>query len=134
MKSFDDAMVFVIGWAGAFDNRDKNRFLSYVPFDRVEELGFELKEGTTEDNWGVVKEWSEEQVLKDLKTDVFFAREKAEDQRGISAACMFATINMWCRLLENDLYQENYDDYGLSYFNRVIEHYGWDKDSETKSE
>lgn len=125
MKTFEEALVFVKAWDGAFDGRDKGRFASFVPFDRCGEAGLEPKEGTTAEQWGETKPWTEEEVLKQLKLDAEFGLEKAIDERGISSNCMFVTVNMWCHLLENGLEQDEYFGYGKILFERVLQHYGW---------
>ena len=67
MKSFDDALAFVKDWDGAFDGRDKGRFAAFVPLERCIEAGLEPKEDMTAEQWGEVKPWTEEEVLKQLK-------------------------------------------------------------------
>lgn len=129
MKSFDDALAFVKDWEGAFDGRDKSRFASFVPFERCSEAGLHPREGMTADQWCDVKPWTEEEVLKQLKDDAEFGLEKAEGERGISSDCMFNVVNMWCRLLENGLEQDDYYGYGRVLFERVLNHYGWDVSS-----
>lgn len=126
MKSFDDALEFVKNWNGAFDGRDKVRFLAFVPFDRCGEAGLEPKDGITAEQWGEIIPWDEEEVLNQLKDDAKYGLEKAEGERGLSANCMFGVVNMWCYLLENGLEQEDYYDYGRVLFERVLKHYGWD--------
>lgn len=125
MKSLDDAMAFVKTWEGAIDGRDKGRFADFVPFERVHEAGLELAEGMTKELWGNTIEWTQENVLKQLKEDVEFGLDKAYGQRGISAQCMFACVNMWCHLLENGLAEDHYDDYGVAFFEKVRDHYNW---------
>jgi hypothetical protein len=125
MKSFDDALAFVKDWNGAFDGRDKARFAAFVPFERCSEAGLEPQEGMTAEQWGEVKPWTEEEVLKQLKDDAEFGLGKADGERGISSNCMFEVVNMWCHLLENGLEQDDYYGYGRVLFERVLSHYGW---------
>ena len=125
MKNFDEALAFVKDWDGAFDGRDKGRFAKFVPFERCSEAGFEPREGMTAEQWGEVKPWTEEEVLKQLKDDAEFGLEKAEDERGISSGCMFDVVNMWCHLLENGLEQDDFYSYGRVLFEGVLSHYGW---------
>ncbi len=128
MKSFDEAIRIVTQWKGAIDGKDIVRivrFAAFVPTERLSEIGFTLVEGVTHES----KPWTHEEVLVQLKNDVEFGYEKAEGQRGISADCMFHVVNMWCHLLENGLAVGNdYDctDYHLSFFARVMVHYGWE--------
>lgn len=125
MKSFDDALAFVKQWDGAFDGRDKGRFAEFVPFDRCADAGIEPIDGMTAEAWGDVKPWTEEEVLKQLKADAEFGLDKAEGHRGLSSIAMFATVNMWCELLENGLSEGFYESYGKSLFEKVLSHYGW---------
>jgi len=125
MKSLTDAMAFVKTWEGAIDQRDKGRFAEFVPFERIAEAGLELADGTTKEGWGETTEWTEENVLKQLKEDVEFGLEKAYGQRGISVQCMFACVNMWCHLLENGLEEDSYENYGVAFFEKIRDHYNW---------
>lgn len=125
MKSLTDAMAFVKSWDGAIDNRDKGRFAEFVPFERIAEAGLEPVDGITKEGWGDTTEWTEENVLKQLKEDVKFGLEKARGQRGISVHAMFCCVNLWCHLLENGLAEIGYTGYGVEFFEKVAEHYGW---------
>ncbi len=125
MKSFEDALKFMKTWDGSFDDRDRARFAEFVPFDRCSDAGLKPEEGMTAQKWGDVRPWTEEEVLKELKSDAEFGLEKAEHERGISSSCMFIVVNMWCHLLENGLEQDHYFDYGRVLFERVLSHYGW---------
>ena len=125
MKSLTDAMAFMKSWDGAIDERDKGRFAKFVPFERIAEAGIKPQEGTTKQSWGDTTEWTKENILKQLKEDVEFGLAKAHGQRGISAQCMFACVNMWCHLLENGLEEDSYEDYGVAFFEKVCDHYNW---------
>ena len=125
MKSLTDAMAFVKSWSGAIDDRDKGRFAEFVPFERIAEAGLDPADGTTKESWGDTTEWIEENVLKQLKEDVEFGLEKANGQRGLSAHCMFACVNMWYHLLENGLEEDSYENYGVAFFEKVRDHYNW---------
>lgn len=130
MKNLTDAIAFVNKWDGAIDGRDKARFAVFIPFDRFNEFkdaGVCPNDDTTKAEWdgSILREWTEEEVLKQLEKDVRFGLEKAIDKRGLSAAFMLEVVNMWCHLLENGLEQDSYDDYGKSFFEKVLRHYGW---------
>ena len=128
MKTLDEALAFVKTWKGALDGRDKQRFSYFVPFDRLGEADLKPAANMTAETWGDVTDWTEKNVLKQLENDAKFGLEKANDERGISAACMFDTVNMWCHLLENGLDEETYGDYGRAFFTKVLDHYGWNVD------
>lgn len=125
MKSFEDAIKFVSTWDGAFDGRDKDRFICYLPYNRVKDIGVSPIESLTEENWGEVRPWTEQEVLKTLKDDAEYGLDKAEGQRGLSSECMFFCVNMWCILLENGLEDLNYYGYGKHLFKKVLDHYNW---------
>lgn len=132
MKSFEDALAFMKTWSGAIDERDKGRFAEFVPFNRCKDAGLTPADDTTEESWGETKSWTEEEVLKQLREDAEFGLEKAINQRGLSVQCMFACVNMWCLLLENGLDEHSYDEYGVDFFEKIIEHYGWDKEEASR--
>lgn len=104
------------------DKRWTKRFLDFLPIEEWEEYGFEY---TGEEPFEV-KEWTEENILKQLEDDVRFGYEKAVGERGISSELMAMVVNAWCKVLENgqDL---NGDDgwYHMRQFTKVAEHYKW---------
>lgn len=90
------------------DRRWTARFIEFLPTDEWKDYGFEyVGEGTHE-----TLEWTEENILKQLKKDVAFAIEKAVDHRGISADLMNNVLQSWCIVLENDLENTDYGWYG----------------------
>lgn len=104
------------------DMRWTKRFLDFLPVEEWEKYGFEYKgEEPLE-----VKEWTEENILKQLEDDVRFGYEKAVGERGISSELMAMVVNAWCKVLENGL-DLNGDDgwYHMRQFTKVAEHYGW---------
>lgn len=73
------------------------------------------------------KEWSEENILEQLKKDVEFGYEKAVDERGISSELMAMVVNAWCKVLQNVLNLEGNDGhYHIKQFTTVAKHYGWE--------
>lgn len=125
MKSFEDALAFMKEWDGTLDGRDIARFAEFVPVNNLAEAGIELQDGVSLEDWGPVKPWTEEEVLKQLKADAEFGLEKAQNGRGLSTAFMFQTVNMWCHLLENNLERSHYDNYAIEFFESILTHYGW---------
>lgn len=104
------------------DKRWTKRFLDFLPSDQWEKYGFTLNEGATH----VPIEWTEENILKQLKEDVEFGKEKANDERGISSELMAMVVNAWCKVLENGLNLDGNDGhYHHKQFDIVAEHYGW---------
>lgn len=104
------------------DRRFTSRFVEFLPLDEWKEYGFryigekEFKK----------TEWTEENILAQLKQDVMFGHEKAVDQRGISSELMAMVVNAWCKVLENGLNLNGNDGwYHNDQFDIVAEHYGW---------
>lgn len=128
MKTLEEAIEFVKFWqttGGAFDGRDVSRFLNFLPSNKWSEFGFGY-EGKEEHK---PKEWTEENVLNQLKGDLHFAHEKAYDERGLSANCMFIVVNMWLYLLgRDDLAETGYTDYGKDFHEKIARHYNWTAD------
>ncbi len=105
------------------DRRFTKRFIDFLPVDEWEKFGFSY----TGEGVPKVKEWTEENILRQLKQDVLFGHEKAENERGISAELMAMVVNAWCKVLENGLNLEGDDGwYHHRQFDVVAQYYGWD--------
>ena len=106
-----------------FDKRFTKRFLDFVPVEEYEKYGFEY---TGEEEF-IPKEWTEENILAQLKEDVKFGYMKAVDERGISSSLMAMVVNAWCKILQNGL-NLNGDDgwYHVHQFTIVADYYGWE--------
>lgn len=105
------------------DRRFTKRFIDFLPTSEWRQFGFEYK-GETE---YTPKEWTEENVLSQLREDVEFGYEKAINERGISSELMAMVVNAWCKVLENGLNLDGDDGYyHIRQFTIVAEHYGWD--------
>lgn len=101
------------------DHRFTKRFLDFLPVDEWSEYGFGYSgEGEPE-----VKEWTEENVLAQLKSDVEFAIEKSTNHRGISASLMNDVLKAWCIVLENGLENTEYGYYGDKLIKAVDKYY-----------
>ena len=106
------------------DGRDLNRLAQFIPKERLSEIGMSLKDESVEWN---PKEFTRENVLEQLKSDVEFGFEKALGKRGISAGLMYEVVSMWNWVLEEGL--EDFDDYaqyGLPLFKATAVKYGFD--------
>jgi hypothetical protein len=103
------------------DSRDLSRLADYVPQDKLEKFGYALKDGET---WEP-KEFTEKNIIEQLKDDVQFGLMKARDQRGISASMMFEVVKMWLWILDDDEFDFDYRyyGYGLEFFSAVKEKY-----------
>lgn len=108
------------------DRRWTKRFLDFVPCSEWGIYGFSLKDGEEPPE---VKEWTEDNILEQLKADVEFGYEKATDERGISSELMAMVVNAWCKVLENGLNLDGYDGYyHIKQFEIVAKYYEWDLD------
>lgn len=106
-----------------FDRRFTKRFLAFIPTEEWEKYGFKY----TGETKFKPKEWTEENILEQLKEDVEFGYEKAKNERGISSCLMASVVNAWCKILQNGLNLEGDDSSCyIKHFTSVAEHYGWD--------
>jgi len=105
------------------DRRFTRRFLQFIPTDEWETFGFRYT-GTEP---YVPKEWTEENILAQLRDDVEFGYEKAMNERGISSELMAMVVEAWCNVLENGLDLDGNDGpYHIRQFTTVAKHYGWE--------
>ena len=106
------------------DQRWTKRFLDFVPVAEWEKYGFKCT-GNPDDIQ--TKEWTEENILEQLKEDVEFGYGKAVCGRGISSELMAMVVNAWCKILENGLNLDGDDGwYHVKQFTTVAKHYGWE--------
>lgn len=105
-----------------FDRRFTKRFIEFLPLEEWEQYNFSyIGEGEY-----IQKEWTEENILKQLKEDVEFGYSKAEDERGISSELMAMVVNTWCKVLQNGLNLDGNDGwYHMEQFTTVADHYDW---------
>lgn len=108
----------------AIDGRDATRLSQFVPEADLGKIAVTVKPefvGTHEPI-----EWTRENVLAQLQSDVEFGFEKALDQRGISADLMHECVAMWNRILGEGLEDfDTYAQYGLPLFKATAVKYGW---------
>lgn len=123
---------------GAIDGRDFSRLCDFFPADQWPIMGCSLKEGV---DAPTPKPWTREAVIEQLTRDLAFGFEKAIDQRGISASCMYEVVKMWMWVLDDELQHFNdYPQYGLPLFKAVAAKFnlpdplGADKGNESKYE
>lgn len=103
------------------DRRFTNRLLDFLPLEEFEKFGFDYV-GTDEH---VAKEWTEENILAQLRDDTEFAIEKATNHRGISASLMNGVLTSWCIVLENGLENTDYGWYGDKLIKEIDKMYGF---------
>lgn len=114
-------------WATFLDDRFGSRLTQFLTEEQMESIGFKLKEEFKGKH--VVKEWTRENILKQLEQDVDFGFSKALNQRSISSGLMFDVVLKWNRILEEGLEDWDEDDYamyGLPLFKATAIKYGWD--------
>jgi hypothetical protein len=109
--------------SNAIDGRDFSRLAQFFPESDLGKFGMELKEGA---EWEV-RDFTEEEVKKQLAQDVEFGFEKALNQRGISSSLMYSCVKMWMWVLDDELQSfEDYAQYGLPLFKAVAVKYGFE--------
>lgn len=105
----------------SLDGRDYGRLVDFFPVEDYETFGFKLKD-VADPSKVEVKEWTRENVLAQLASDVSFGFEKALNKRGLSASAMHSVVSMWMWVLEDDLQgrgEDLYAQYGLPYLKAV---------------
>lgn len=123
MKKIEDILKNYKSYETVLGDRFGARFAQFLTEEQMKTIGFELEQGVDH----VPMEWTEKNVLAQLKDDVEFGIEKAIGRRGISSSLMHEVCRTWCFVLENGLdIPEDYDDYGLSHFKQIANHYGWE--------
>lgn len=113
----------------AIDGRDTMRLAQFVTDEQLPLIGLSLapKEANEERPPRVIKEWTRDNVITQLEGDLNFAFEKALNQRGISASCMYGVIRMWNNILEEGLEDmDDYTYYGLPLLKATAVKYGFD--------
>lgn len=117
MKKIKDILNNYDNYKTVLDDRFGSRFIVFLTIEEMESIGFELKDEYKKD-WQP-KDWNEENIIEQLKEDIEFGIEKAEDERGISSSLMFEVVKSWLKVLEDKEtleYFEDYYDYGLNGF------------------
>ena len=107
----------------------KNGASNEPPFLVLKKLNIFTDESIEEWDDSKVKDWTEENIIEQLRKDVEFGFEKALNQRGISASIMFDIVLTWNQILENylkDWNPEDYPMYGLPLFKATALLYGFD--------
>lgn len=128
MKSYEELLDYakdIKDNSFVLDCRDLGRIATYLKKEDLVQLG--VKEESLDDF--TTKEYTRDNILKDLESDLEFAFTKALDKRGISSAFMFEVIRMWNTILEEGLQDwsdENYKWYGLPLYKATALKYGFD--------
>ena len=117
MKRIKEILNNYDNYKTPLDDRFGSRFIDFLTIKEMESIGIELKDEYKKD-WQP-KEWNEENIIEQLKEDIEFGIEKAEDERGISSSLMFEVVKSWLKVLEDKEtleHFEDYYDYGLNGF------------------
>ena len=128
MKTLDQILRdFKMGESCALiDGRDAYRLARFVPAERLGELKFLLNKDATH----IAEPLTEENVLRQLKSDLDLAFDKAINQRGISSSLMYEVIKMWMWVLDDPLADStDYAMYGMPLYKAVAEKYGFEDKS-----
>ena len=117
------------------DTRWTTRMMRFMPYEELEKYGYKLSEGIDPSTYKP-KEWTEENLMDQLKEDVDFAIYKATSHRGISASLMNDVLKSWCIVLENGLENTEYGWYGDKLIKALNEKYnlGFDLENEFDEE
>lgn len=113
--------------SNTLDGRDLNRLAEFLSEEDLKEMGIEFKDEYKGKHQP--KEFTEKNIINQLRKDVAFGFEKALDKRGISSSLMFEVVMMWNWILENELMNwpdTNYAMYGLPLFKATALLYGFD--------
>ena len=126
MKTLNEILDNYKDYAVVLDDRFGSRLAKFLTEEQLEKIGFKYD---GDEPYPEPKEWTRENILEQLKSDVEFGFEKALDQRGISASLMFYVVLRWNQVLEEGLEnypEENYAMYGLPLFKATAVKYGWE--------
>lgn len=100
--------------------------ISVLPFEKAKPY---LKKEATEKDWNPPNPRDRESILETMKDYMPFAWDKANNERGLSAARSLCHFASWIWLIGDedkfdDLYE--YDDYGKPHLRAICEYYDWD--------
>ena len=121
MKTIEEIIENYSEYEVFLDDRFGKRLCDFLTVEQAKMIGFEFKEEYKDKH--VPKEWSEENILAQLKEDLEFGWEKCVDERGISSELMSEVVRSWCRVLENGLADIPYGWYGDNVFKTVAKRY-----------
>ena len=117
MKTIKEVLNNYDNYKTVLEDRFGIRFVEFLTIKEMKRIGFKLKDEYKKD-WKP-KEWNEENVIEQLKEDIQFGIEKAENERGISSSLMFEVVKSWLKVLEDEetlKYFDDYYDYGVNGF------------------
>lgn len=124
MKTLEEVINNYENYAVHLDDRFGIRLCQFLTPQQALKIGFEFKEPDKVNP----KEWTKENILKQLDSDVAFGFNKALNRRGISSGLMFQVVRSWNKVLEEgleDWSEDHYAPYGLPLFNATADKYGF---------
>ena len=104
------------------DTRWTKRMMQFIPYEEWKKYGFEPSKDFDPSTYKP-KEWTEENLMDQLKEDIDFAIYKATSHKGISASLMNDVLISWCIVLENGLENTEYGWYGDKLIKALNEKY-----------
>lgn len=125
MKTIEEIIKNYENYETSIEDRFGRRLCQFLTREQMVKIGFELEEGIDH----TPAEWTRENIINQLKSDVEFGFEKALDKRGISSSLMFSVVMSWNKVLEEGLEdwdEDNYRYYGLPLFKATALKYGFD--------
>lgn len=122
MKTIEEILNNYEDYKTIIEDRFGRRLCEFLTQEQAKSIGFALSNENEE--WGEIKDFTEDNVIEQLKSDVEFGYEKAMDERGISANLMYEVVRAWLKVLEDDKEYSDYDDYGKEFFEEVAKNYG----------
>lgn len=124
MKSLEWVIENLKKMETSLDCRLGSRMSLFLTREQMEKIGYTVKEDSEYPETQM--EWTEENVLNQLKEDLEFGIKKAKGHRGISASLMWEVCFSWCTILENGLdkkYESDYGYYGDKLFIAIDDYY-----------
>lgn len=126
MKTIEEILNNYSEYETFMDDRFGRRLCDFLTTQQMKQIGFvcidEEKMSSSRP-----KEWTEENILQQLKADVQFGWQKAQNERGISSSFMYEVVKAWCKVLENEFADfDDYAPYGKPLFRAVANKYGFE--------
>lgn len=104
MKTLDEVLNNYKDYSTFLEDRFGSRLCEFLTNDQALNIGFKFKDGYVNEP----VEWTKDNILKQLKSDIEFGWSKCVNKRGISAELMSEVVKSWCRVLENGLEETEY--------------------------
>ena len=100
MKTIEEILANYKDYETFLGDRFGRRFSDFLTEEQAAGIGWHAAEGH---EWPEPKEWTEENVLAQLKKDVEFGWSKACDERGISSELMYDVCKAWSSPLQAEV-------------------------------